>query len=197
MVWGHQGRAHPEVARAMRYCATLITRRSGAPFQKVMKRWAGEIGTILAVRRARMARRILPKLTPKEQFLDGTQDEVQESRGFNSYVEEAERPEEEEGEAEKCSKNTGQEPGGGSSGGARPTPLQEFWAAAFQQALAANQSRKAEASARPPGTRMKAAQGTQRQKQAEARSRIVEAKRAAEPGGQGANGWERAAPAGA
>ena len=72
MVWGHQGRAHPEVARAMRYCATLIARRSGAPFQKVLKRWAGEVGTILAVRRARMARRILPKLTPKEQFLDGT-----------------------------------------------------------------------------------------------------------------------------
>ena len=92
MVWGHQGRTHPEVARAMEYCATLIGRKSGAPAKRILKRWRGEIGTVLAVRRARMARRILPKPTDKELFLDGTAEEDAEVKGFNAYVEEQEQP---------------------------------------------------------------------------------------------------------
>ena len=73
----------------MEYCATLIGRRSGAPAKRILKRWRGEI---LAVRRARMARRILPKPTDKECFLDGTAEEIAVVKGFNAYVEEKELP---------------------------------------------------------------------------------------------------------
>ena len=71
----------------MEYCTTFIGRKSGAPAKRVLRRWRGEIGTILAVRRARMARRIMPRSPAKERFLDGTEDEVTEVKGFNTYVE--------------------------------------------------------------------------------------------------------------
>ena len=59
--------------------------------KRILRRWRGEIGTVLAVRRARMARRILPRPPAKERFLDGTEEEMTEVKGFNTYVEEKEQ----------------------------------------------------------------------------------------------------------
>ena len=135
MVWGHEGRTHPEVARAMEYCATQIARKSGAPAKRILKRWRGEIGTILAVRRARMARRILPKPSDKECFLDGTAEEVAPSKGFNAYVEEKEQPVEDAPESEEGqgSQDTVDEQ-------ASTEKLKEFLAQAFIRADAVRSS---------------------------------------------------------
>ena len=60
MVWSCEGRAHPDVARVMNFCANKLAQRNGVPAKPLLQRWRADIGVALAVRRARMARRCLP-----------------------------------------------------------------------------------------------------------------------------------------
>lgn len=60
MVWSCEGRAHPDVARVMNFCANKLAQRNGVSAKSLLQRWRADIGVALAVRRARMARRCLP-----------------------------------------------------------------------------------------------------------------------------------------
>ena len=69
LVWSSEGRAHPDVARVMSYCAGALARRNGASREDVLKRWRADIGVALAVRRARMARRCMPPIDARSTFV--------------------------------------------------------------------------------------------------------------------------------
>ena len=62
LVWSNEGRCHPDVDKVIAYCSSVISRHSGAPVQTIARRWRADIGVILAVRRARMAKRCMPPL---------------------------------------------------------------------------------------------------------------------------------------
>ena len=67
MVWSSEGRAHPTTQQVMNYVSKTLARRCNAEPAAVLKRWEAEISVILARRRARMALKLLPPLTPEEE----------------------------------------------------------------------------------------------------------------------------------
>ena len=69
LVWSSEGRAHPEVERVMSFCAVSLARRSGSKVADVLRRWRTDVGVILAARRARMARRCLPRWSAQEAYV--------------------------------------------------------------------------------------------------------------------------------
>ena len=62
MVWSHWGRPHHNTTMIMKHVCGVIARRTGKPSKDVERRWAIEMGITLALRRARMAKRICPAI---------------------------------------------------------------------------------------------------------------------------------------
>ena len=69
LVWSHEGRAHPDVERVMKHVATTAARRCGGTAAAILRRWKADIGVALATRRARMAKRCLPRTTRRGDFV--------------------------------------------------------------------------------------------------------------------------------
>eukprot|EP00973_Karenia_brevis_P006167 840150-Karenia_brevis.AAC.1 len=60
MVWSAEGRAHVNRVRMMTYAAQLIARKTNSDQKQVLRRWQLEVAVLLAMRRARLARRCMP-----------------------------------------------------------------------------------------------------------------------------------------
>ena len=69
LVWSNEGRSHPDVARVMDFAAKAIARRTNTQPSTVLRRWKADVGVALAVRRARMARKCLPRMTARGGFV--------------------------------------------------------------------------------------------------------------------------------
>ena len=69
MVWSHEGRAHPDVERIMVHVASTAARRTGGSAAAIIRRWKSDLGVALATRRARMAKRCLPKATWRSEYV--------------------------------------------------------------------------------------------------------------------------------
>jgi hypothetical protein len=70
LIWSHEGRAHAETERVMDYCSSLLARRAGGSKRDVLRRWKADVGAALAIRRARMAQRCLPRADARTDFTD-------------------------------------------------------------------------------------------------------------------------------
>ena len=68
MIWSHWGRPHHNTVMMMQHISSVIARRTGVQSKTVASRWAIEMGATLALRRARMARRILPETGVRGKF---------------------------------------------------------------------------------------------------------------------------------
>ena len=53
----------------MRCCSPVAARRTGTDAKAFLRRWRTDIGVVLAVRRARMARRCLPRPGAREHYI--------------------------------------------------------------------------------------------------------------------------------
>ena len=72
MVWSHWGRAHIDVKRIIARVSTIAGQRRGLDPASIARRWKKELGTILALRQARCAARILPRQQARHRWcLDG------------------------------------------------------------------------------------------------------------------------------
>jgi hypothetical protein len=71
LVWSHEGRSHVSVQHVMKFCAGQIARRHSCQANDILKRWKGDLGVALAVRRARMAARCLPRASARDQYVVG------------------------------------------------------------------------------------------------------------------------------
>lgn len=60
---------HMPTPRAMDYCSSLLARRAGGSKRDVLRRWKADVGTGLAIRRARMAQRCLPRADARTDFI--------------------------------------------------------------------------------------------------------------------------------
>lgn len=69
LVRSTEGRAHPDVARVMSFCAKALAQRKGVSAGGVLQRWRADVGVALAVRRARMARRCLPPSSARSGYV--------------------------------------------------------------------------------------------------------------------------------
>ena len=78
MVFSHEGRMHHHTARVLHYVSGRVAQKYGVATKQVEERWRREIGTALAIRRARMFRRCLPRLNARDWFVvhgDGGDDD--------------------------------------------------------------------------------------------------------------------------
>ena len=72
MVWSHWGRAHIDVRRIIARVTCTAGQRRGLDPASIARRWKKELGTILALRQARCAARILPRQQARHKWcLDG------------------------------------------------------------------------------------------------------------------------------
>ena len=70
MVWSNEGRSHPDVQRIMAFTSRAIACKTGRPATCILQRWRADVGVLLAVRRARMAR-ACPRVTHREWYIMG------------------------------------------------------------------------------------------------------------------------------
>ena len=59
----------PDTERVMDYCSSLLARRAGGSKRDVLRRWKADVGAALAIRRARMAQRCLPRADARTDFI--------------------------------------------------------------------------------------------------------------------------------
>ena len=92
LVWSNEGRSHPDVECVMAYAAATLARRSGVEAKAVLRRWRADVGVVLAVRHARMARRCFPPPSSRQEFIqrgevgDGDGGRQQAEGGLSTYV---------------------------------------------------------------------------------------------------------------
>ena len=80
MIWSHEGRCHPDVTRVMAFASEAIARRSGQRSKTILRRWQADIGVLLAIRRARMARSLIPRPTQRAWYVQGGVVDATEAR---------------------------------------------------------------------------------------------------------------------
>jgi hypothetical protein len=77
----------------MRYCSSIAAQRRGGNAKLILRRWRADIGVALAVRRARMARRCMPRVGARGRYIlhgevdDGPAGWRHAAGGLTAYVE--------------------------------------------------------------------------------------------------------------